>query len=89
MITFGKRSISIGFNILAILPHLIQLAELEFGGGTGPQKRAAVIEVAKDFAVAGGSAVAANNPKYSDIIGAVVDKLVPAVLPAPDPAPVS
>jgi hypothetical protein len=75
-VSAGPKSIAIGFNLLSLIPSLVSLAEVFHGGGTGADKKAAVVDLAKSLTSAAGNAVAANNPKYAQAVGAVVDASV-------------
>jgi len=78
-VSVGPKSIAVGFNLLSLIPSLITLAEVFHGGGTGAEKKAAVVDLTKSLTVAAGNAAAANNPKYSQAVGAVVDASVAAM----------
>jgi len=85
------KNIAIGFNILALIPALVKLAEVFHGGGNGADKKAAVIGVATSLITAGGAAAATNNPAYADAISQVVDATVETLngsgqMPTPAPA---
>ena len=73
MSTAKSNNVALAFSLL---PSLVKLFEVFMGKGNGAAKKAAVTGVVTSIAVAGGSAVAAKNPQYADVIGQVIDATV-------------
>lgn len=68
----GKNTAAIVVNLAQIAPALVHLLQMFGGTHTGAEKKAAAIEAGKQLVIGAGEAALANNPKFNENYGAVI-----------------